>query len=273
MTKFYGMKSFQQSIWLIPLLAFTTWVAINGCATANVSRVDTEKKPFIVFLITKDTNNYEAHVTVPKFAEFLEKEHRYKTEVLTGKGEHGNFSYSNLDALSHADVLVVFARRIALPHSQLKAIKEYISKGKPVVGIRTAHHAFALNNYKKEAGHEEWPSFAADILGCENKGYGPVDAGYTVSIIPEAAGHPVLKNIRLSQWRSKGSIYHVSLLDKEANVLLQGKIDGKTEPVAWTRVAGKNKVFYTSLGYPDDFETAQFRTLLVDGIRWVLNDK
>lgn len=267
------MEIFKRGFWLIPLLACITWAALNAFAEANVSAAEIKKKPSIVFLVTKDTNNYEADRTVPKFAEFLEKEHGYKTKVLLGTGEHGNYSYSNLDALSDADLLVVFARRIALPHIQMKAIKEYVSNGKPVVGIRTAHHAFALNDYKKKGGHEEWPSFTADILGCENKGYGPVDAGYKVSVIPEAAGHPVLKNIRVNQWHSKGSIYHVSLLDKNADVLLEGEIDGKTEPVAWTRTTGKNKVFYTSLGYPEDFDTVQFRTLLVNGIRWVLQDK
>ena len=264
------MKAFQHKFWFIPVLAFLAWITINAFTEANVSNVEINKKPSIVFLITKDTNNYEAHKTVPIFAAMLEKEHGYKTTVLLGTGSHGDYQYSNMDALADADLLIVFARRIALPHSQMKAIKDHVSKGKPIIGIRTAHHAFDLNDYKKENGHEDWPAFTADILGCENKGYGPVETGYNVSVIPEAANHPILKNIQVNKWHSKGSIYHIALLDKSATVLLQAEHDGKTEPAAWTRMAGKNKVFYTSLGYPDDFDTPQFRTLLINGIRWVM---
>ena len=263
------MKAFKQNCWFIPLLAFLTWATINAFVEANVSSVEIKKKPSIVFLITKDTNNYEAHKTVPIFAALLEKEHGYKTTVLLGTGSHGDYQYPDMEALSDADVLVVFARRIALPHKQMKAIKDYVSKGKPVIGIRTAHHAFAVMDEIKD-GHEDWRAFTTDILGCENKGYGPVDSGYNVTIIPEAVGHPILKDIQVTQWHSNGSIYHVALLDKNANVLMQGEIEGKTEPIAWTRIAGKNKVFYTSLGYPDDFDKPQFRTLLINGIRWVM---
>lgn len=266
------MKIFKQNFWFILLVVFFSWVSISAFTKTGVNRAEVGKKSSIVFLVTEDTNNYEAHKTIPIFAELIEKEHGYKTTVLLGTGGHGDYKYPGTDALSDADLLVVFARRIALPHNQMKAIKDYVNKGKPVVGIRTAHHAFAVSN-KIEEGHEHWPEFTSDILGCENKGYGPVDAGYNVSIIPGAENHPILKNIQLSKWHSNGSIYHVSLLDKNATVLLQGEIEGKTEPVAWTRIAGKNKVFYTSLGYPDDFKTVQFRTLLINGIGWALKDK
>jgi type 1 glutamine amidotransferase len=232
-----------------------------------------EEKPSIVFLITKDSNNYEAHNTIPLFAEMLRKEHGYNVTVLLGTGDHGSYRYPGMDALSKADLLVVFARRIALPHEQMNAIKSYLSKGRPLIGIRTANHAFTVNG-KVEEGFEDWPAFVADILGCENRGYGPQESGVDVSVIPEGANHPIIKDIQTKQWHSEGSIYQVApLLDKEATVLLIGKMNDKTEPVAWTRIAGKNKVFYTSLGYPSDFNKPQFITLLINGIKWTLDKK
>src|SRR4249919_418241 len=63
----------------------------------------TVKKPLIVFLITKDTNNYEAHNTIPRFAETLKKEHGYEVIVLLGDGDHGSYRYPSLEALSQAD--------------------------------------------------------------------------------------------------------------------------------------------------------------------------
>ena len=238
---------------------------------ANV--VDAEqpaKKPHVVFLITKDTNNYEADITIPVFAEKLRKEHGYDVTVLLGEGEHGSYRYPSVDAVAKADLLVVFARRIALPHAQMNVIKDYVKKGKPVVGIRTANHAFKVMGPIAD-GHEDWFEFVADVLGCENKGYGPQDDGAEMSVLPGAVDHPIVKDVKPLRWHGKGSLYLVSLLDKQANVLMQGKHDDNVQPVAWTRVASsKNKVFYTSLGHPSDFALPQFNVLLVAGIKWAL---
>lgn len=228
------------------------------------------KKAHIVFLITKDTNNYEAHLTIPVFAEKLRNDYGYDVTVLLGDGEHGSYRYRSVDALASADLLVIFARRIALPHQQMKAIKDYISKGKPVVGIRTANHAFKVNGEIKE-GFEDWFEFVADVLGCANKGYGPQEAGADMYILPEAVNHPIVRNVEPKQWHGNGSLYLVALLDKEATVLMQGKQGNTVQPVAWTRISSmKNKVFYTSLGHPSDFALAQFNALLAGGIKWAL---
>jgi len=231
------------------------------------------QKPLIVFLITRDSNNYEAHNTIPRFAETLKKEYGYDVIVLLGSGDHGSYSYPSLEALSRADLLVVFARRIALPHEQMNAIKAYLSKGKPLIGIRTANHAFSVSG-KVEDGFEDWPAFVADFLGCQNRGYGPAELGYDVTQVPEAASHPIVKDLQTKEWHSKGSIYKVApLLDKEATVLLIGKVNDAVEPIAWTRTAGKTRVFYISLGYPDDFQTPHFITLLTNGIKWAMDKK
>ena len=278
------MKVFhQQKNWIITIILLFAFVMNNTSVGAKKSIQPIKqkaefmaKKPRIVFLITKDTNNYEAHKTVPRFAETLEKEHGYEVTVLLGTGDHGSYKYPSMDALSEADLLVIFARRIALPHEQMNAIKTYLGKGKPLIGIRTANHAFAVQGKIADvtAGFEDWPDFVADFLGCQNRGYGPDELGYDVTLVPEAANHPIVKDLQIKQWHSKGGIYKVApLLDKEATVLLMGKVNDLVEPIAWTRTAGKSRVFYLSLGYPDDFQTQQFITLLTSGIKWALDKK
>lgn len=228
------------------------------------------KKAKIVFLITKDPDNYEADKTVPRFAEILRKKYGYDVTVLLGSGDRGSYRYPNIEAVSNADLLVIFARRIALPHQQMDIIKQYLAKGKPLIGIRTANHAFTARD-KIGAGYEDWPEFVAEILGCENRGYGPVAPGTDVSVVPGSAGNPIVQNIKPAHWHSEGNVYLVApLLDQKATVLLTGKAGDITQPVAWTRTAGKSKVFYTSLGYPTDFNTPQFTTLLVNAIEWAL---
>lgn len=152
-------------------------------------------------------------------------------------------------------------------------IKNYLKKGKPLIGIRTANHAFT-NRTKIEPGFEDWPAFVSEILGCENRGYGPVEPGVDVTVINDALNHPILQGIQTRQWHSEGNIYRVApLLDKKATVLLTGNVQDITEPIAWIRKAGKSNVFYTSLGYPTDFESTPFLTLLVNAIKWSLDKK
>ena len=56
-----------------------------------------------------------------------------------------------------------------------------------------------------------------------------------------------------------GSLYKNTGLAADAEVLLTGSIPGHTEPIAWTRVHNGGRVFYTSLGHPEDFKNANFR--------------
>ena len=39
----------------------------------------------------------------------------------------------------------------------------------------------------------------------------------------------------------------------------------ETEPVAWVREKDGRRVFYTSLGHPDDFKDENFMRLLTNG--------
>jgi type 1 glutamine amidotransferase len=229
-----------------------------------------KKTPRVLFLISEDPDNYKAHETMPRFAKTLERTKDFRVSVIKGEGELTAFRFPGLlPALAEADVVVFFSRRIALPHEQLDAIKAYLKQGKPLVALRTANHGFAPRG-KVAEGYAAWPEFVPEILGCENRGYGPAQAGTDVAQVPAAANHPILKGVP-AKWHSAGNVYHVApLLDTSATVLLTGTIPGKVEPVAWTRMAGRSRVFYTSLAHPSDFETPSVPTMLTNGIRWAL---
>jgi type 1 glutamine amidotransferase len=265
--------------------AATVLVGILG-STGFVQRVSahplddpgearSQETPHVVFLINEDPYNYEAHRTVPPFADMLEREHGYEVTVLEGKGELPALEFPDLNVIADADLLVIFFRRAALPHEQMEAIQNYLEAGNPLVGVRTANHAFSVReNEKIPEGYESWWNFVPDILGARNRGYGPSEKGTRVSVVEGAANHPILSGINSEQWLSEGNVYHTApLLDEEAHALLTGTIEGAEEPIepiAWTRMAGDSKVFYTSLGYPADFDTPQFRTLLVNAIDWAV---
>lgn len=230
-------------------------------------------KPHIVFLISEDENNYEAHLTIPPFAKQLEKEYGLKATVILGKGERTGFKYPGLHKIKNADLLVVFSRRVALKPDQMNMIKEYLEAGKPLVGIRTANHAFSVREEIKD-GYIDWKEFVPEILGCENRGYGPVGPGTDVEVNVEQDDHAIIQGYKTREWHSDGNVYLVApLLDPNIKVLLEGTSDGKQEPIAWTRKTKNNgKVFYTSLGHPSDFKKPEFITLLINGINWAINE-
>jgi hypothetical protein len=225
-------------------------------------------KPHVVFLISEDSLNYEAHKTIPIFADQLRKTGKYEVTVLLGNGSNNAFRFPGLEVIQKADVLVLFSRRISLPHNQMQLFKNYLAKGGPLVAIRTGNHAFTSRG-EKVAGYEDWPGFVAEILGCGNFGYGPVELGTDVSVAPQAAGHRILKDFKPAQFHSTGNLYRVApLVDAQAVVLLNGRAGQETQPVAWTRQAGKSKIFYTTLGHPADFSVEQFKGLLINAIQW-----
>lgn len=63
----------------------------------------------------------------------------------------------------------------------------------------------------------------------------------------------------------------MSPLGKETQVLLMGRVGGgqPQEPVAWTNVSpGGGRVFYTSLGHPEEFKNPDFQRMLFNAVFW-----
>ena len=46
----------------------------------------------------------------------------------------------------------------------MNIIRQHIKKGKPVIGIRTASHAFQLRKETLPSGHEEWTNWDHEII-------------------------------------------------------------------------------------------------------------
>ena len=56
-----------------------------------------------------------------------------------------------LEALKTADLMVIFTRFLNLPDDQMQYIADYLAAGKPVIGLRTATHAFNIPKDRKFA--------------------------------------------------------------------------------------------------------------------------
>ncbi|MFL5340360.1 MAG: ThuA domain-containing protein [Gemmataceae bacterium] len=223
--------------------------------------------PHVVFLIGED--EYHTAETLPEFAKTELEPRGLRCTFLHADAKDKN-SFPGLEALKTADLLVVSVRRRLPSPKQLALIREYVESGRPVVGIRTASHAFALVN--KPDG---WPGFDKDVLGGDYKMHytnTPEKGPPTVCRFSEAAAkHPILAGVP-AEFPSKGSLYKNKMIAKDATPLLWGTFgdSGERENVAWTHTYKGARVFYTSLGYMDDFKTDAFRRLLLNGVFWAL---
>ncbi len=246
-------------------------IALTSSTLQSAAAATADKGPNIVFFVSEDPHNYEATRTIPVFAKMLQAKYGCQCTVLLGEGEPNAFKFPGMKkAVEAADLLVIFFRRRALSTEQLGLIRKHLAAGKPLVGIRTANHAFSVRG-KLKPGYEMWWEFVPDMLGGGNTGYGATEAGVDVVLLPQAAGHPILAGVKPLKWHSQGPLYKVKPIDKKATVLVTGAIDKEIEPIAWTYNCKGSRVFYTSLGYPTDFDLPQYRTLLTNGIFWAMN--
>jgi nicotinamidase-related amidase/type 1 glutamine amidotransferase len=226
-----------------------------------------DKRPTVAFVVGED--EYRTEQSLPPFAaKYLGKEFR---TAFVFSSETNKYDFPGLDAIDQADVLFVSVRRRVLPKAQLDRIRKFVESGKPVVGIRTASHAFALRpGTPPVEGAEGWETFDPDVLGGHYTGHHGESPGVLVGLAEGAAGSPILEGVDLSQLIGRGTLYNTGPLAKSAQPLLIGTIpDQPSEPLAWTNTNKYGgRVFYTSLGHTGDFEQESFNRMLVNALRW-----
>src|SRR6202034_2195904 len=105
-----------------------------------------------IVLISGDEENRSGQ-SMPQLAKILSMYHGFHCTVLFAiNPKDGTIDPNQLDnipgleALDSADLMVILTRFRDLPDDQMKHIVDYVESGKPIVGIRTATHAFELKS-------------------------------------------------------------------------------------------------------------------------------
>ena len=156
------------------------------------------------------------------------------------------------DSLEKTDVAVVFMRRVKLSEADLARWKAFCAAGKGIVGIRTASHAF-----------EGWPEFDREILGGDYSGHRG-DKPAKIAVLTPA--HFILRGFE--PFPTNGKLYKNAKPASDIIPLLRASTDEASEPVAWARERASQRIFYTSLGIPEDFQNPAFIRLLTRAIYW-----
>jgi type 1 glutamine amidotransferase len=246
-----------------------------------------------VVLIAGD-EEYRSEETLPMLAAILRRDHGYRTRLLFSLDEEGLVDPERLDhipgteVLSEADLLVLFTRFRALPEKQLEPILAYARSGRPIVGLRTATHAFRypMEHPRAEALNDEWPQEVLGQRWITHHGHFDEGEAPLTEVTPIDTDHPTMRGV--GSFEAFSWLYHVDgggdSLPETATRLANGRAiksghgDSsrfpRTNPVTWAIERDEpglpRRVFFTTLGHPYDFRSEDARRMLVQGVLWSL---
>jgi hypothetical protein len=271
------------------------WLELPGSASG---------KSYHIVLVSGD-EEYRSEEGLPQLAKILSRD-GFRCTVLfaidpaTGAIDpNRNDNIPGLEFLDSADLMVIATRFRNLPDEQMKHVVAYLEAGKPVIGMRTATHAFNLKsktyaNYSWDAKAKGWEGgFGRRVLGetwVNHHGDHALQSTRGL-IAPGAESHPVLRGIRDGDIWCPTDVYGVRLpLPGDSQPLVLGQVvkgmhptdppvEGKKNdpmmPVAWVKTYsvqdGKTgRVFTTTMGASQDLQSEGLRRLLVNACYWAL---
>jgi type 1 glutamine amidotransferase len=249
----------------------------------------------IVFLA--GDHEYRSEESLPALARILARHYGFKCSVFfttdpkTGFIDPGSSNISGLEALRTADLMVVFLRFQDFPDSEMQHIVDYLERGGPVVGFRTATHAFQILRPDAKflkytwKGVEGYPGgFGRQVLGeTWVSHYGKNHAQSSRLLLqPDQSAHPILRGVK-DVWVQSGGYTANPIAG--SHILATGQIlEGMTPdsppasgkeamPVAWYRTytmpSGKSgRVFATTHGASEDLLNDGFRRMAVNACLW-----
>lgn len=181
-----------------------------------------------ILFITGD-DEYKSEETMPMMAQILAQRHGFDCTVLfpinkaTGVIDTNPRDYiPGLEKLGAADLMVIFTRFRALPDEQMKFIDDYLKSGKPVIGIRTATHAFSYpSDSSSKYRRYSFNYNRSDFVG----GFGRQVLGQTwinhwgqhghqntrAIFVPGVAPHPILRGIADGEIWGPTDVYEATL--------------------------------------------------------------
>ena len=256
-----------------------------------------------VVLVSGD-EEYRSEEALPQLGKILARRHGFRCTVLFSiNPEDGTIDPNNqrnipgLEALAAADLMILALRFRDLPDEQMRHIVAYVDSGKPIIGMRTATHAFNVKTSKTYAKYDfqskEWDGgFGRQILGeTWINHHGAHGRESTRGVIAKGAeAHPIVRGCE-AVW-GPTDVYTVRLpLPERCRPLMMGQVldgmkpldkpvTGKKNdpmmPVAWvTSYKGKQgrtgRVFTTTMGASTDLQSSGTRRMLVNAVYWCVN--
>ena len=257
-----------------------------------------------IVLVAGD-DEYRSEELIPQLGRTLAVRHGCRSTVLFAVDRNTGFidppaqNIPGLEALEKADLLVIFTRYRELPDEQMKHLAGYIESGRPIIGLRTATHAFNYVRHKdspyaqyscnsKSFNNKTLPGgFGRQVLGeTWINHYGVHNSESTrATVVPGRQQDPIVRGV--GEIWGPSDVYALTTLEGDSRALLLGHVltgmkpaDAINEkkpplPVAWTKTytgtQGKTaRIFTTTMGHCGDLQDENFRRLLVNACYWCL---
>jgi hypothetical protein len=203
--------------------------------------------PSIVFI--SGDEEYRSEEALPQLAKILNKNHGFNCTVLFAQDSANPGTVNpnvlnnipGLEQLSQADLMIIFTRFRALPDSQMQHIDNYLMSGKPVIGMRTATHAFMFSDNDTLSKFKHYGNFY-ESAGAWNGGFGEYILGEkwiahhgnhkhqsTRGLLAEgASSHPILRGIADGEIWGPTDVYAVRLpLNTSYQTLVLGQVTNR----------------------------------------------
>jgi type 1 glutamine amidotransferase len=256
-----------------------------------------------IVLVSGD-EEYRSEEALPQLGKILAKHHGFRCTVLfaidpkTGEiNPNVNNNIPGLDHLQNADLMIIATRFRKLPDEQMKHIIDYVESGKPIIGMRTATHAFnnsagAYAKFGNGSNVKGWEGgFGRQILGerwvAHHGSHGKESTRGILN--KEQLQHPILRGLKDGDIWGPTDVYAASPLPPSTILVygqvltgmkpddppVAGKKNDPMMPIAWTRGwTGPNRtttrIFTTTMGSSTDLESAGTRRLLVNATYWAM---
>lgn len=289
---------------LLPSLSFTAppsaatpasaYVVYQGASGPGAGK-------HIVFIAGDE--EYRSEESLPMLAKILAVRHGFKCTVLfaqdsaTGYINPNSLGYlPGLSLLAGADLMVILTRFRELPDADMKFFVDYVNSGKPIIGLRTATHAFQYLKHPDSpyAKYDFQSTVFAGGFGRQVLGqtwvnhWGGHGSQSTRGLIRQAAQtHPILTGVT-DIW-GPTDVYEAAPFptNGDEQVLVDGQVltgmkatdpplSGKaTMPIVWTRSytgegGKKARIVTSTIGAAVDFQSEGLRRLLVNACYWGL---
>ena len=243
---------------------------------------------------------YRSEEGLPMLAKILSQRHGFKATVIFSADEEGVIlpgrreTLTNPEVLDSADAIVMLTRFRTWHDDAMKKFETAYLSGVPIIGLRTATHAFAglkapwekYNNGAKG----EWPGgFGRFVLGekwVAHHGAHKKEGARGI-IEPAAKDNPILNGV--TDIFGDSDVYTADP-EPDSKILVRGQVTetldpasapvaGKKndpmQPIVWTRLhknaAGKtNRILCTTMGAATDLQSEGLRRIIVNGVFWGL---
>lgn len=201
-------------------------------------RVHAETAKHIV-LVSGD-EEYRSEEVMPMLGKILSQKHGFKCTVIFALGPDGaDYLDSNnqqglrgLAALDSADLMIIATRFRQPSADEAKHVTDFLNAGKPVIGLRTATHAF--NGGQKFGDSLTYGEFGRKILGEEWVSHhgGHKSEGCRSVVEPGAEKQVILRGV--SEIFAPSDVYGVTHLTDADTILLRGAITETLDPESRT---------------------------------------